>query len=202
MYEGTTAILTNGNLASLVAAASVCSHANRESLLFFAAGPRDEGARQWRSIVDEQGERYRATRIIDLPDFSDANTNDQLQLQELLAAVSRASTLKIDTVVWPLQCDTDLDTISRVTEMTILIGQLAELSGKEPPQIETPLLELTNKQMIELGENLGVPWELSWSCEMSIEKHCGACDGCRRRRRMFTTAGVVDPVFTRQLQKR
>lgn len=202
MYEGTTAILTNGNVASLVAVASVCSHINRESLNLFAAGTRDAGTTQWRKRVDEQGERYRATRIIDLPDFGDAITGDSLQVQALLAAVNRAAALKVDTVVWSLQCDTDLDTISRATEITILVGQLAELSGKEPPRIETPLLELTNKQMIELGENLGVQWEMSWSCELPVESHCGACDGCRRRRRMFTNAGVVDPIFTRQLQAR
>lgn len=202
MYEGTTGILTNGNLASLVATASVCSHSNRESLIFFASGLRETGSMQWRNIVDEQGERYRATRIVDLPAFSDVGAGDHMQVQALLSAVSRANTLGIDTVVWPLQCDTELDTISRATEVTILVGQLAELAGNEPPRIETPLLELTNKQMIELGANLDVPWQLSWSCELPVDVHCGACDGCRRRRRMFTMAGTADPIFSRQLQVR
>ncbi len=206
MYEGATGILNLGDPASLVATASVCSHVNRGTLILFSPlsnevtdeyshGGNTRGARR---AIEQQAEVFRASQIVDLP-HHDGSTNDMLPaVHSLFAAVNLAAAHDIDTLVWPLQCDCDLDTISRATEITILVSQLAELAGAAAPSIQTPMVELTNQQMIELGVNLGAPWEASWSCDLPVDAHCGACDGCRRRRRMFAVAGVDDPIFNPQ----
>jgi 7-cyano-7-deazaguanine synthase in queuosine biosynthesis len=60
--------------------------------------------------------------------------------------------------------------------------------------METPLLELTDLQLLELGTHMQVPWNLAWSCDFGGESPCMACAGCWRRHAEFETAGLVDPI--------
>ena len=53
---------------------------------------------------------------------------------------------------------------------------------------------VTDKQMIELGGQLDVPWHLAWSCRMHADRPCRVCAGCRRRIRSFESAGMSDPL--------
>ncbi len=57
----------------------------------------------------------------------------------------------------------------------------------------TPLEWLTKCEVIRLGERLGVPWELTWSCYKGESLHCGICPTCRARRDGFIASGVRDP---------
>ena len=57
----------------------------------------------------------------------------------------------------------------------------------------TPLEWLTKPEIIVLGEALGVPWGLTWSCYKGEANHCGTCPTCRARQDGFAKAGVVDP---------
>lgn len=202
MYTGTTAILTDGNVTSLIATASVCSHADRGSLVLIAFARYGSSVSHWRELIAAQAEKYHASEVVELAVKTEDTASKWFDTQAMVAAMGAASLRKVETIVWPLQCDTNLDTIGTATEATILIRQLAELSDLKPPVIDTPLIELTNKQMIELGGHLQTPWELAWSCELASDVHCGACDGCRKRRRLFATAGMTDPIFNPQLQAR
>lgn len=60
-------------------------------------------------------------------------------------------------------------------------------------RLSTPLQWLTKKDIILLGQQLGVNWENTWSCYKGGEKHCGECPTCRARCAGFQEAGVVDP---------
>ncbi|TFG94231.1 MAG: 7-cyano-7-deazaguanine synthase QueC [Calditrichales bacterium] len=66
--------------------------------------------------------------------------------------------------------------------------------------IETPLIHLSKKQIIEKGIALGAPLQLSWSCYRNEERACGTCDSCLLRLRGFKQAGIDDPIpyLTRQ----
>lgn len=61
--------------------------------------------------------------------------------------------------------------------------------------IETPLIDLTKAQIIELGQRLGVDYGLTVSCYQADAngRACGRCDSCRLRRQGFADAGVEDP---------
>ncbi len=60
--------------------------------------------------------------------------------------------------------------------------------------IETPLLNLSKKEIVELGTKLGAPLHVSHSCYRGGEKACGVCDSCQLRLKGFREAGVVDPI--------
>ena len=60
--------------------------------------------------------------------------------------------------------------------------------------IETPLQDLSKKEIVLLGTKLHAPLEYTHSCYKGGEKACGVCDSCRLRLRGFEEAGVKDPV--------
>ena len=61
-------------------------------------------------------------------------------------------------------------------------------------RIETPLIHLKKAEIVRKGVELGVPFELSWSCYREGRIACGQCDSCLLRLRGFLEAGVEDPI--------
>lgn len=76
------------------------------------------------------------------------------------------------------------------------VFQLGTKQGREGEAIKivTPLIELKKTEIIELGNNLGVPWEQTWSCYAGGETACGVCDSCRLRLVAFEELELKDPV--------
>jgi len=60
--------------------------------------------------------------------------------------------------------------------------------------IVAPLMRLKKFEIIKLGSELGVPFELTTSCYQGKEKACGFCDSCRIRLCGFEEAGLKDPI--------
>jgi 7-cyano-7-deazaguanine synthase len=58
--------------------------------------------------------------------------------------------------------------------------------------IEAPFSNLSKSELIKLGAKLGVPFNLTWSCYLNGEKHCGKCESCVNRKNAFKTAGMPD----------
>lgn len=76
---------------------------------------------------------------------------------------------------------------------------MADLATKRavegnPVKIETPLINLPKKEIVELGARLGVPFEHTWSCYRGGARACGGCASCRLRLKGFTEAGLEDPI--------
>ena len=77
------------------------------------------------------------------------------------------------------------------------LARLATKAGVEEGRtvrIEAPLLRATKAGIVRLGETLGVPWRLTWSCYEGSRRPCGRCPSCRLRARGFREAGVDDPL--------
>jgi 7-cyano-7-deazaguanine synthase len=60
--------------------------------------------------------------------------------------------------------------------------------------VAAPFVEMDKSNVIRLGAELGVPFELTLSCMNPRQGlHCGQCSKCRERRDAFHEAGITDP---------
>ncbi|MFQ5675278.1 MAG: 7-cyano-7-deazaguanine synthase QueC [bacterium] len=60
--------------------------------------------------------------------------------------------------------------------------------------IATPVIRLKKHEIVQRGKELGVPFELTWSCYQRQDVACGVCDSCGFRLRGFQRAGIEDPL--------
>ena len=61
-------------------------------------------------------------------------------------------------------------------------------------KINTPLINLSKKDIIKLGHKNGVDFSMTSSCySPKLKKNCGVCDSCLLRKQGFEEAGLRDP---------
>ena len=61
-------------------------------------------------------------------------------------------------------------------------------------KINTPLINLSKKDIIKLGHKNGVDFSMTSSCySPKLKKNCGVCDSCLLRKQGFEEAGLKDP---------
>ena len=61
-------------------------------------------------------------------------------------------------------------------------------------KINTPLINLSKKDIITLGHKNGVDFSMTSSCySPKLKKNCGVCDSCLLRKQGFEEAGLKDP---------
>jgi len=61
-------------------------------------------------------------------------------------------------------------------------------------EIVTPLIAMRKTDIVQLGLELGAPFDLTWSCYSREDRACGICDSCVLRLRAFKAAGMQDPI--------
>jgi 7-cyano-7-deazaguanine synthase len=59
-------------------------------------------------------------------------------------------------------------------------------------RVHSPTAGLTKAEIVKLGEGLGAPLNLAWSCYEGGVNHCGECESCRRLRRAL---GQLPPAW-------
>ena len=69
-----------------------------------------------------------------------------------------------------------------------------EGSGRQL-RIEAPFVNMNKADVVRIGLELGVPYELTWSCYEGGEKPCGKCGTCIDRAAAFAANGVEDPAI-------
>ena len=69
----------------------------------------------------------------------------------------------------------------------------ARLGTCEEITIQAPFSGGKKSDLVKEGTKLGVPFELTWSCYLDGDQHCGKCESCVNRKKAFQEANVTDP---------
>jgi 7-cyano-7-deazaguanine synthase len=88
--------------------------------------------------------------------------------------------------------------IAAFERMANLATRAGVESRNEPAvRIRTPLIDLSKREIIELGLRLGVDYSMTTSCydPAATGEACGTCDACQLRLRGFSEAGAEDPAL-------
>ena len=77
------------------------------------------------------------------------------------------------------------------------MNRLIKIGAKKSisPRLIFPLIGMSKKEVIELGDSLDVPFEHTWSCSHDIKKHCWKCKSCLERLNGFREAKIKDPLW-------
>ena len=62
-------------------------------------------------------------------------------------------------------------------------------------RIEAPFVNMNKADIVKTGLELGVPYELTWSCYEGKDEPCGKCGTCIDRAAAFAANGVMDPAI-------
>lgn len=61
-------------------------------------------------------------------------------------------------------------------------------------KLTAPFVGMNKSQVVKTGLELGVPYELTWSCYEGGDVPCGVCGTCRDRLAAFEANGFADPL--------
>lgn len=199
-------VMHNGGLRSLVACALLVSDDPTPRLTLVHLDDGRDARLTRRQFMRKQAKAMGITRLTELatphlyghgygraPDGGPLGLLTRPQL--LLATLAEAKHQQAEAVIWPVSVNADPKLGALATEQAVLCEHLAQTESEQSPRIETPLIEMTDQQVIELGGQLEVDWSLAWSCARPGEQPCRACGGCRRRQQAFDKAGIVDTLI-------
>ena len=80
-------------------------------------------------------------------------------------------------------------------EFANAMNNVMEIAGWDKVSLNRPFSSFTKADIVKLGDELGVPFEKTWSCYKGGQIHCGVCGTCVERREAFELAGVTDPTI-------
>ncbi|MBL4701209.1 MAG: 7-cyano-7-deazaguanine synthase [Phycisphaeraceae bacterium] len=201
-----TMIMNSGGLRSLIATGMGACDVGSTSVAMLHFQQRHVNTRNRMEAMQQQAEHFEIEQVVrsematlisnpgqsvredDMPD-----PVTFYRVQMLIAALAQAIEFRVKRLIVPFACNADHDRIARITEQLTLVLHLVELDDAQAiPVVEMPLLELTDRELIELGEQMQVPWSKSWSCRNAGDEPCGGCPACVSRSQAFQEAGVSD----------
>ena len=71
--------------------------------------------------------------------------------------------------------------------------QVLKLADWESISLFRPFVNWSKADLVKRGNEIGVPFEHTWSCYAGGEKHCGKCGTCVERKEAFELVGLSDP---------
>lgn len=206
-------VLNNGSINSAVATALA---AQKYRPILLHAEPVQQPGSRIRAAYDMQVAHYKPYREHTLPMpfltmFQNAgggatSLNDprapglvasqMIDLLPLLAAAVRfGAHYQAAAIYLGVRIGGSSDELARATEYTQIWNEMIQMPcGLTDLEIQTPLLELEPWQVVDVGFQVGTPFERTWSCAEDSSEPCWACRGCRAREAAFVQAGKPDPL--------
>jgi hypothetical protein len=191
-------LIDDGRLPALAAAVSQGESARARLWHLEEQGP---SARRLRLCVERHAELFDAQAPLICPAWpgeaeSSGSGNALIDASLLIRAAMMAANCGCRRILWPVQVGPDPDRVGRVVEIVASVTEIAELDAcKEfgSISIDVPLVDLSDRQVVDLADDCGAPLEAFWPCESGGETPCGSCQGCRRWWSAFGKARVPWP---------
>ncbi len=79
-------------------------------------------------------------------------------------------------------------------EFTEAINEAIYLGSGKKVKVVGPFVGLHKSDIVKVGMDLKVPFELTWSCYEGGDKACGVCGTCIDRKKAFLANGIKDPI--------
>lgn len=123
----------------------------------------------------------------------------------LLSALAHAESLFISKkerydIYIGIKCEGKVAMKDTTPEFIKAINELAEQATHHGGyKISAPLIDKDKDEIVNMGQELNVPFELTYSCysgsgfKGKIPIHCGICSNCRQRQKGFYWASLKDP---------
>lgn len=87
------------------------------------------------------------------------------------------------------------DDLAQATEYVQILNELLQLPCRQGElEVVAPILELERWQVVDVGFQVSVPFDRTWSCMEEQTDPCWACRGCRNREAAFQQAAKPDPL--------
>ncbi|MHC4414355.1 MAG: 7-cyano-7-deazaguanine synthase [Planctomycetota bacterium] len=196
-------LIDHGDLPSLVAVALAPDPAG---LVLFCPRAADPAADRRLAAARRHAAAYGASRLIveehAVPRTAEASPPARVaaslsQARLLLHAAAAAAGLGCSKIVSPQQVGPDARGVGEALERANMVAALVQV-GADPPGpgdllIDLPLVELTDRQLVDLAEDAGAPWQAFWPCERGCEQPCRACGPCHRWQQAFDESGIGWP---------
>jgi 7-cyano-7-deazaguanine synthase len=113
----------------------------------------------------------------------------------LSIAVAYAVTLGADKIFYGAQGSDEPFYPDCRREFYEAFEKAARLGTCQEVKIEAPFSGSKKSELIAEGAKLGVPFDLTWSCYLDGDIHCGKCESCVNRKKSFKDASIQDPTL-------
>ena len=122
--------------------------------------------------------------------FEDPNQVDTVvpnrNLVMLSLAASYASSLNISEIFFACHSGDHAIYLDCRPEFIILLNNILSIQDMNII-IKTPYTTINKSDIIEIGKQLSVPFEDTWSCYSGLDKPCGRCGACIERQQTLIT---------------
>ena len=111
----------------------------------------------------------------------------------LSVAMGRAIAVKASSVAYAAHAGDHAVYPDCRPEFADAIDAVARVCDYDPLTVRRPFIDKSKADIVGIGADLGVPFDMTWSCYNGRELHCGLCGTCVERKEAFALADVEDP---------
>ncbi|MEJ6523890.1 MAG: 7-cyano-7-deazaguanine synthase QueC [Opitutales bacterium] len=111
----------------------------------------------------------------------------------LSLAAGHAISLQFDTVAYAAHAGDHTIYPDCRPEFATAMDEALKLCDWNTVSLYRPFVQLSKHDLVRKGNELGVPFEKTWSCYAGNDKHCGKCGTCVERKEAFELVGLLDP---------
>lgn len=111
----------------------------------------------------------------------------------LSLAAGHAISLKFDTVAYAAHAGDHTIYPDCRPEFADAMENALSKADWNKINLHRPFVKMNKSDLVKLGIELGVPFEMTWSCYAGGKLHCGKCGTCVERKEAFELIGLSDP---------